>query len=172
MLGVVGLAVLVLGGHSVPAVPCSVRDLRESPGYLWRIERVEANVDSATRIVRVRAVAADSVAHTMSFEPLEWIRGTASTERLVLPGTAVDEDDFNTRPVPYRTVRPSGQRRSCNTEEYRIGAQYLLLLRDGTGFSPLYWWPLGPVNEQLRGDNDLWLAWVRAHVAARKSSHH
>ena len=50
-----------------------------------------------------------------------------------------------------RSLRPSGERGSRGTEEYRVGAQYLLLLRDGAGFSPLYWWPLGPVNEQLRG---------------------
>ena len=61
---------------------------------------------------------------------------------------------------------------SCIAEEYRLGARYLLLLRDNTGFSPIFWWPLGPVNEQLRGDKDLWLLWVRAHVAARKASHH
>lgn len=168
MIGV-AFTLAVLGNFG-SAAPCSVRDLQESPDYMWRIERVEANVDSATRIVRVRAVRADSAGHTISFEPEEWIRGAASPELIVLPGIAVDEDDFNTHAVPYRTVRPSGQRGSCGTEEYRIGAQYLLLFRDGTGFSPLYWWPLGPVNEQLRGENDLWLVWVRARVATRKSS--
>jgi hypothetical protein len=74
MLAVAVFAATVIGSNFVPAIRCSVRDLRESPDYMWRLERVEANVDSATRIVRVRAVRADSAAHTVSFEPLDWIR--------------------------------------------------------------------------------------------------
>ena len=166
MFGVVVLAIAAVASHA-STVRCSVQDLRESSDYMWRVERVEANVDSATRIVRVRAIGADSAAHTISFEQLEWIRGTPSTDRLVLPGVVVDTDDFNTHPVPYRTVRPSGQRGSCNTQEYRLGAQYLLLFRDGAAWSPLHWWPLGPVNEQVRGENDPWVKWVQARVAAK-----
>ena len=165
------LALLMVGARADLTVRCSVRELRESPGYTWRTDRVEANVDSATRIVRVRAIRANSAAHTVSFEPLEWIRGApTSPEPLVLPGVVVDRDDYNRGSIPYQTVRPSGQYGSCFAEDYRLGQPYLLLLRDGAGPYPVHWWPLGPVNEQLRGEDDAWLQWVRARVAARRSS--
>lgn len=151
---------------------CSIGELMGSPDYQWRVERVAQKVDSATRIVRVRAVRADSTARTIVFEPLEWIRGgdVRSSSALVLPGIAVDHDDFNDQPVPYRIVRPSGRRGSCHAEEYRLRREYLLLLQDGSARYPIFWWPLGPVNEQLRGDDDAWLKWVRAHVARSASS--
>lgn len=81
-----GIDVQAWGGAAFDC--CSVRELRESPGYVWGVDRVAAKVDSATAIVRVRAVHADSAGHTVSFEPLEWIRGTPpSAALLVLPGS-------------------------------------------------------------------------------------
>ena len=147
---------------------CSVRELRQWPDRRWRVERIEQKVDSATRIVRVRAVSADSLAATVTFQPIEWLRGTAAST-LALPGVAVERDDLNAGPVPYQMVRSAGQRGDCFAREYRLGAEYLLLLSDREGRHPLQWWPLGPVNEQLRGDDDPWLAWVRSRVAGRRA---
>jgi len=79
--------------------------------------------------------------------------GSATVAPIILPGVLVDTD-YNPASVPYNTVRPSGLRGRCVTDEYRLGAQYLLLLRDGTRWSPVFWWPLGPISEQLRGDDD------------------
>ena len=53
---------------------CSVIELRESPGYLWRVERFAAKVDSATQIVRARTTRADAARHLITFEPIEWLR--------------------------------------------------------------------------------------------------
>jgi hypothetical protein len=155
------LTLALLSAHVDVARRCEVIELLESPRHEWDIERVSAKVDSATQIVRVRAALADSAAHTVSFEPLEWIRGVPTSEYLVLPGVTVGSDDYNRGSVPYHMVRPSGLRGSCFAKEYRLGEQYLLLLRTGAGRSPVYWWPLGPMNEQLRGDDDPWLLWVR-----------
>lgn len=153
---------------------------RESPGCVWSVEQVAANVDSAELIVRARAIRADSATFVgpggrplglpiVVFEPIEWLRGTPSSASFVLRGVAVDHDDFNDKAIPYQSVRPSGRRSSCSTMEYRLGQEYLLLLKTGApeGYTAM-WWPLGPANEQLRGDGDHWLAWVRARVASRR----
>jgi hypothetical protein len=160
---------------SLPAAPtsplmCSVGELRGSPGYRWPVERVEAMVDSASRIVRVRAMSADPLAGTVTFQPLEWVRGGDGLGALTLAGRAVDRDDMNAGPVPYQMVRSAGQRGDCFAQEYRIGAQYLLLLADRAGANPIQWWPLGPVNEQLLRERDPWLIWVRQRAAKPRST--
>ncbi len=148
--------------------PCSVIELRQSPGYRWSTERIAQMVDSASQIVRARAISADSLVQTVTFEPLEWIRGAkANAVSLALYGIAVDRDDLNDSPVPYQMVRPAGQRGDCFAREYRLGAQYLLLLQDRPRSNTIQWWPLAPVNEQLRGEDDPWLAWVRERAARR-----
>jgi hypothetical protein len=165
------ILVLLLGGvvGSSPPAPvarCSVIELEHSPTYEWPIRRVGERVDSAPRIVRAVAVSADSHAHTVTFHALEWLKGRpTSADSVTLPGVVGLVDDFNRRPVPYQFVRSAGTHGNCFANEYRIGGEYLLLLRDtprGTLF--LYPWPLGPVNEQLRGDDDPWLVWVRERV--------
>ena len=170
MFGISVLALAIAGTHAGSALRCEVRKPDGTELFPWSLEHVQAYVDSATRIVRLRATGGDSAAHTVTFEPLEWLRGAPNDAQLVLPGVLVDKDDYNPASVPYNRVRPSGLRGSCIAEQYRLGAQYLLLLRDGTRWSPVFWWPLGPVNEQLRGDDDPWLAWVRGRVAARKGA--
>lgn len=162
-----------LPAPSPPVPPCSVRELRESPGYAWSPQRIAQMVDSATEIVRARAVSADSLAHIVTFEPLEWIRrATADTARIKLYGRAVARDDFNPMAVPYRMVRPAGQRGDCFATEYRLGADYLLLLSHYPPPGRIQWWPLAPVNEQLRGEDDPWLAWVRARAESRGVGRH
>ena len=146
------------------AAACSVRELRTSPGYAYRLERVADFVDSAEVIVRARVVGADSAdgGRVVTFEPLEWMRGGASAGPLRVGGTLVEHDDYNPQPVPYTMVRPAGQRGDCFAQEYRRGAEYLLLLRGGTP----YWMPLAPLNEQVRGADDPWAAWVRARATS------
>jgi hypothetical protein len=162
------VAAIAAGASAPPVSVCSIVELRQSPGYRWRVERIADMVDGASRIVRVKAITADSTAHTVTFEPLEWIRDmTPHAGTMTLPGVAVDHDDLNDGPVPYQMVRSAGQRGDCFAEEYRLGAQYLLLLQDGTRWGPIHWWPLAPVNEQLRGDDDPWLAWVRERATKR-----
>lgn len=168
-------SLLVLVGLTLapasPVPPCSVRELRTAPGYVWSATRIAQMVDSAAEIVRARAVSADSLAHRVTFEPLEWIRrATDDTARFELYGTAVERDDFNPMTVPYGMVRPAGQRGDCFATEYRLGAQYLLLFTDRPRPRTIQWWGLAPLNEQLRGDDDPWLAWVRARAAWRDAA--
>ena len=159
---------------------CSVRELRDSPGYEYRSERIAEFVRQADVIVRARAIGADSVILEweqsgvrrrtgfpgVRFEVLERLAGDSVPDSLTLSGRLVDSDDFNSNPVPYRIVRRAGQRGHCFADEYRAGAEYLLIMkyRSATLLSP-YWIPLAPFNEQLRGSGDPWLAWVRAQRA-------
>jgi hypothetical protein len=176
------LAALVIGPTDALAPDaarlCSVRELRRSPGYRYDAARIRDFVDSATVIARVvavgpdtlkwsRAAGADTVVRVVpavTFRVVETLRGSVPDGRLVVPGRLVDRDDFNRGPVPYTLVRPSGQRGDCWAQEYRVGAEYLVLLRPGwSGLTP-YWIPLAPLNEQVNGANDSWVEWVRAHV--------
>jgi hypothetical protein len=106
---------------------------------------------------------------TVHFHVLEVIRGDAHTD-LTLPGYLSDKDDFNDRPSPYDVVRLGGRAGSCIANTYRSGGQFLLLLKkEQSGELTVYWYALGPVNEQLHAINDPWLLWVRAEAQKTKS---
>lgn len=161
------LAALVAPGESSA---CSVGELRGSPGYQYRVERIEQFVDSASVIVRARALTGaprDSVTVKgylipfVRFLVVERIRAPDSLTHVELPGEIVARDDFNAGNVPYTMVRLAGHRGDCEAKEYRAGAEYLLLLRPGPLGLTAHWKPLAPLNEQVRGDADPWLTWVR-----------
>jgi hypothetical protein len=167
--------VLALGEALAGPLPerCSVLELRNSPGYQYRVERIADFVDSAEVIVRVQAIQDTTVedypgrvSTAIRFRILESLRGAADDSMLVLPGQFVDRDDFNPRPVPYQMVRPSGQRGWCFTREYRRNREYLLLLRSVRGRLTTEWRGLAPFNEQVQGTDDDWVRWVRAQVDA------
>lgn len=164
---------------------CSVRELRNSLGYRYGVERIEDFVDSATLVVRARADRLDSLVRNrpasatrpetsytvpaVRFTVLETLRGNISDTGLALVGTLVDRDDFNPLPVPYQMVRMAGQRGDCFASEYRAGGEYLLLVRD-TWYGPTARWaPLAPLNEQIHGPADPWLEWVRARLVRIES---
>ena len=129
----------------------------------------------ADAIVRTRAVAvaddaksARPVEHPggVRFDVLDVLKGDRHLSTLVLPGRFVDRDDFNDHAAPYRFVRPSGRTGGCYSDEYRLGAEYLLVLQrtpDSIGWTTK-WYALGPVNEQLTGPDDEWLRWVRVNA--------
>jgi hypothetical protein len=95
------------------------------------------------------------------FKVLETIRGSVPSE-IILPGALSEGDDFNDQPVPYNFVRPGGRHGSCFAYYYRAGAEFLFMLKkQQTGEYTVYWYALGPVNEQLRSTDDPWLLWVR-----------
>jgi hypothetical protein len=98
------------------------------------------------------------------FKVLEVIRGGEQSE-LILPGYLTETDDFNDQPSPYNFVRPTGRHGSCFANSYRVGAQFLLLLkRSPSGEPTVNWYALGPTNEQLHSPRDPWLHWVKEQV--------
>jgi hypothetical protein len=104
------------------------------------------------------------------FETVQILKGKSIPATLVVEGELTEQDDFNGYQAPYLAVRPSGDRGSCFAEEYRRGAEFLLVLhRDDARRLTPYWWPLLPSNEQLHIPRYLWLAWVRSQIDREKS---
>jgi hypothetical protein len=172
-----GVAIVAPGLAAPTPFLCSVSTLRHNPeGYHYPLEDIKRFVAEAEIIVR--AVAVDSVDGLVA-EPADWprqegrgvvlrvvetFRGTLQVASLTMPGVLVARDDFNEGAVPYRIVRRAGQRGDCYAREYRRGGEYLILLRRiGSTFTP-HWAALAPLNEQIRGADDPWLAWVRSQL--------
>ena len=96
------------------------------------------------------------------FRTIEVLKGRNVPPVIVLPGYLVDRDDFNELKAPYTFVRRGGRSGSCFANSYRQNAEFLLMLRHQTdGSYTVNWYALGPVNEQLRSEDDAWLLWVR-----------
>jgi len=96
------------------------------------------------------------------FQILEVIRGKETTDDIILPGYLSNQDDFNDQAPTCSFVRPNGRAGSCYANTYRRDAQFLLVLKKSKdGEYMVNWYALGPVNEQLRSEDDPWLLWVR-----------
>jgi len=168
--------VFAMVGLAAPAWPCSVA----AP-----LPSAERLVGDAEVIARVRAEALSTTAGRagvmagsptqVRFAILEVLKGRRSSSTIEFNGLLVERDDRNDRPVPYDFIRPGGRAGNCFALAYRIGAEYLLLLRRGehpsyaqpNALTP-YWAPLSPTNEQLfDGASDAWLVWVRQHLRRR-----
>lgn len=170
------LAVLATASSFAPGT-CSVGELRENARCEYQGERIRQFIDGASVIVRARAVSTLLTAPSstggdgdprVAFEILERIRVPDSLRRIVLRGIGVLNDDFNRDTVPYRMVRPAGQRGDCYAREYRLRAEYLLILEPRAGELTPHWKPLAPFNEQVRGQDDPWVKWVRDAARRRK----
>jgi hypothetical protein len=133
-------------------------------------------VRAASVIVRVRAATnhavvpppgsggfgADGVPLAfIDFAILEVLKGQISETPVRLPGFLVDRDRFNKYPVPYAM---SGDGVSCNSDFYKPGAEYLLILFRTSSGAYSARSALAPLNEQLHGPDDPWLRWVREEV--------
>jgi hypothetical protein len=105
-----------------------------------------------------------------SFAVVEVLKGTPPGDTLVFMGAADNRDSFREgedAAVPYLSYH-RWYAGDCIASMYRPGAEYLLLLRHwgarGENFDP-YWQMLAPTNEQIRGADDPWVAWVRTTLA-------
>ena len=123
----VGVAIVAPVVTAAPRpVRCSVGALLQNPeGYHYPLDDIRRFVTEAD--VVVRAVAFGSVdglppdpndwpnrgGRGVVFQTIEILRGTVDGASLTMPGVLVDNDDFNTGPVPYRIVRNAGQRGDC-----------------------------------------------------------
>lgn len=153
-----------------PAAPglCTVRDGPEPSTS----ERARTLLGASHAIVRARAVGylpgqplGKEIGYDwIRFEVLEVLRGPDALDQLIIPGALAEESDFNLGEVPYRMLRPAGQSGDCFAKLYQRGGEFVLLLRERDGLLTPYWSPLWPTNEQIRGADDPWLAWVRANL--------
>lgn len=152
-----------------------------NPGYACSVERIPDAAELVRRaevIVRIRAEGLSTNANRAELLPagttqvrfvvLEVIKGTLSRKTIEVSGSLSEQDDRNDRPVPYDFVRRSGRHGNCFALEYRQGAEYVLMLAEGShpaygrvGDLTPYWAPLAATNEQVSGPDDPWVAWVR-----------
>lgn len=168
------VAIATAVGGATARTRCEIENVELNSPAVSDSARAAALVSEATVILRARAGGAPAsaghghAAPTIGFNVIEIIKAdSASRElrRVAFAGQLVDDDDFNGHDVPYATVSRSGLHGSCFAQTYRSGAEYLFLLEySGAGLTP-YWAPLEPTNEQLHGDGDVWLAWVRRQAA-------
>ena len=134
-------------------------------------------VEHADTIVRVRAldVVEDGrppnpyLGRPIRFEVVEQLRGNPVTV-LTVNGHLGDLPDMNPDPVPYGMVRRTGRSGSCYARTYQRGGEYLLLMKDVDGVRTPYWAPLSATNEQIVGDNDKWLLWVKERLNRLKEA--
>jgi hypothetical protein len=160
---IVGFIAVILSMDAYPcqrADPVSSVDMVKQADVIVRVTAVEYAVSPRSPNMRTTGEPDSAI----RFKVLEVIRGVMQPE-LILPGYLVDHDDFNDHNPPYNFVRPNGREGSCFANSYRLGAQFLLLLKEkqSEGFT-VNWYALGPVNEQLHSTNDPWLLWVREQV--------
>lgn len=183
-----GLAAVAARGAGEGAAVCSVSTHGTQPGRGFTAAVIRGMVEQADAIVRATAVDSaqaevselpeghpllSNYVHRIDFRTTEVLRGPWPDSVFTLPGWVFDEDDFNPGPVPYGMVRSFGLR-GCYAAQYRIGGEYLLLLRPVAPDSPLrdhfsmtvWWMALGPTNEQIRGADDPWVQWVRDQLPA------
>lgn len=162
-----GIVILLAAAlTSATAYPC---DTIAVAGHK-KIDVAADVVKKADVILRVTAVGftiPSDVVGPIRFQVSEVIRGQQISE-VVLNGEVVERDDFNRGISPYQSGRPSP---SCVGFTYKPGSQYLLLLKkDKSGNLTPDWYllaPVAPVNEQLHGDDDPWLLWVRQQAQKR-----
>ena len=153
----VPVAVVLCAGVARPCTvggrPSAVAMVREADGILRVTPEYLVHAGSDPN-----STAPDS---RIQFKVLEVIRGERP-DRLMLYGALVETDDFNDHTPPYDFVRPNGRSGTCFASSYRLGGQYLLMLkRDRNRELSIYWYPLAPVNEQIHSADDPWIIWVR-----------
>ena len=151
---------------------CSVH-----PPIRFSVARTQRIVRDAEVVVRAVAVGSATPGRTLkrldtdtlAFAVVEVLSGSDVPDTLRFYGVVAEWDDFQEGPVPYLSHRPRYSEGDCTTAWYRIGAEYLFLLGRVpenprlAGLTP-YWTILAPTNEQLRGADDPWLAWVREQL--------
>lgn len=86
---------------------------------------------------------------------------------LVLKGYISTRDDYNEMPVPYGFVRKHGRSGACFANTYKKDGKFLLFLKKGKSGYTTNISALGPSNEQITGNEDDWLKWVRNELGRR-----
>lgn len=150
--------IATLGWSSAQA--CSVKDVVRPQELVQEADGIYHVRAAAYRLAPEPGRAARSP--EVRFDVIAVVKGP-ELATLHLSGVLVDKDDYNEQPVPYDFVRSAGRHGNCFATQYRKGGEFLLLLKSGTP----HWSPLAPTNEQIRGESDAWLAWVKDAVARK-----
>jgi hypothetical protein len=164
-------AVLILGfGMSLPEpARCSM----EGGVQPNTVEGIRSIVRAAETIVRVRALEQRRLPEMRGFPPaevefqvLEVLKGAELPASFWMRGAISETADFSPGEVPYMEMRRGVGGGSCHAYFYARGAEFLLLLREAHGEFAPYWAPLMPTNEQVTGEANPWVVWVRSEIEA------
>jgi hypothetical protein len=164
------LALTVAAGFHAQSMACTVMSVR-GPRQIVRTANLIVR-DTAVHYVKPHTgdVWTTGVPKsTVGFDVLEVLRGRLKGDEILLHAYLSHENDFNDHPVPYTFVRRNGRRGSCYANTYRKGAQFLLFLQAREEGLAMNWCAPRPVNEQITGELDRWLLWVRADLAGAVS---
>ena len=140
---------------SVPSIPTPAQLVREAEVILHVI--ADRYVVDPPKDVRTTGEAPSII----QFQVVEVVKGDFDSGTIDLHGYLSPYDDYNDGTIPYQFVRASGRSGSCQANTYRDGGHFLLLLKKWRDELRPNWAALAPVNEQILGSSDPWLAWVR-----------
>ena len=163
------------GRHVVGWAAVVICGLVSEP-LLWACQRLEGTgtAKEITRksevIVRAQVVGTQppsgDAPGQVELHILEVLKGDIQQTSIVVSGQATRYDGPNDGRPPYDFVRPGGRHGDCFARDYRVGAQYLLFLKNGTP----YWSALAATNEEVMGGNDPWVWWVKGYLAEVEQS--
>jgi hypothetical protein len=156
----IGAVLLLAAARPAPAPACSVNHIDTAEQITAKAEQiVRAQVIAATPGPRERPWSGQ-----VTFKVLEVLKGGSPGATLTLAGQTARYDGPNDQKPPYHFVRPGGRHGNCSALDYRMGGQFLLFLKDG---SP-YWSALAATNEEVTGEDDPWVRWVRQRLSGEK----
>lgn len=163
------LVAALLAVTATPAWPCSV--ITPLPTAETLIRRAEvilrARVQGLASTPGKPDGSGDGSSTQVRFVVLDVLKGRLTSSTIEFNGELTESDDGNNHAVPYGFVRPGGRSGNCYATTYRVGAEYLLMLRRQDhpsvaqpGVLTPYWAALSPTNEQLfDGVEDPWFVW-------------
>jgi hypothetical protein len=120
----------------------------------------------ADLIVRAKAIdyhreeSTASPVGFVTFEVLDILKGSLDAPLFQVAGTIDQYEGPNTEKVPYPYVRKGGLHGLCFARDYALGVEFLMFLRKGHA----YWSPLSATNEEVTGDMDPWVRWVKEEL--------
>lgn len=103
----------------------------------------------------------------VTFEVVRTLKGIPPGKRFDLVGS-LKYFGPNEESVPYSLARPGAQRGTCFAYDYKLGATFLLFLKNGNP----YWSAVRPTNEEVRGNRDKWLVWVESRATEAPNVKH
>lgn len=131
------------------------------------LKPVEQVIQESEQIVRAEVVGfregkAQSPGN-VDLRVLEAFKGPLTQPFISVEGRLRDYPARGDTSLPYSQLScaRAGGCGGCFARDYRRGRQYLLFLKGGTP----HWAPLAATNEEVSGDSDPWVQWVKAYLA-------
>lgn len=150
-----------------PRIPIAKHELGKQLMALYQVKVSSSTAAFQKAARRAAKGAKEWYAETsiaiIELEVIETLKGKPPSGRLRVAGKIVEQTARHYGEVPYRAARRSADA-PCFAYDYSMGKDYVLFIAGGI----LYYAPLAPLNEEITGNDDPWLKWVRAEIERRK----